>query len=123
MFDFFNELFQSEVVKNNKVAFTCVAVLIFVLGALLMWAYLKFIHYKIQNNEKKKVEEENQNLIADNVALTTENQNLSAQINTLNIKIEEYEKLLSEQKFSKDMKQYNRVKNNIDHAVSEFITQ
>lgn len=57
MFDFFNEFFQSELVKNNTVALSVIAILLMIIGALGMWWYMsKFysIRLKNENAELKK---------------------------------------------------------------------
>lgn len=57
MFDFFNEFFQSELVNNNAIALSIVAILLVVIGALGMWFYMsKFysIHLRNENTELKK---------------------------------------------------------------------
>lgn len=57
MFDFFNEFFQSELVKNNAVALSAIAILLLAIGAFGMWLYMsKFycIHLTNENAELKK---------------------------------------------------------------------
>ena len=80
-----------------------------------MWAYLTFIHFKIQLNDKKKTEEENKNL---------ENQvgELENQISELEIENQDLKQQLHKQNFHEDMEEYGENKDKIDSAVSEFIT-
>lgn len=57
MFDFFNEFFQSELVKNNAVALSVIAILLVAIGAFGMWFYMsKFysVHLTNENAELKK---------------------------------------------------------------------
>lgn len=117
MFDFFNEFFQSEFAKNNVgVVVFAIAILIFIAGAASMWAYLNFIHFKIQINEKKKTDEENK-LLTDNNAI------LQNRVNELVKENQDLKEQLHRQNFSEDMKDYNKNKDNIDDAVLELITQ
>ena len=116
MFDFFNEFFQSEFVKNNVVKVVSVAIVLFIAGAASMWAYLNFIHFKIQINEKKKTDEENKLLTKDNI-------NLQDEVNKLQKENKDLKEQLHRQNFSRDMKTYNENKDNIDDAVLELITE
>ena len=57
MFDFFNEFFQSELVKNNAVALSAIAILLVAIGAFGMWLYMsKFRSIQLinENAELKK---------------------------------------------------------------------
>lgn len=58
MFDFFNEFFQSDLVKHNVVAFTMIAILLIVIGAGLMWLYMSKIYMKSLENRNNKLNEE-----------------------------------------------------------------
>lgn len=116
MFDFFNEFFQSEFVKNNVVKVVAVAIVLFIAGAALMWAYLTFIHFKIQINEKKKTDEKNKLLTDDNIELQNE-------VNKLQKENKELKEQLHRQNFSEDMETYNENKDNVDDAVLELITK
>lgn len=116
MFDFFNEFFQSEFVKNNVVKVAAVAIVLFIAGAASMWAYLNFIHFKIQINEKKKTDEEN-------ILFKKDNINLQNEVNRLKKENKDLKEKLHRQNFSEDMKTYNENKDNTDEAILEFITE
>lgn len=50
MFDFFNEFFRSELVKNNIALLVIMALLILVIGAGAMWFYMTKIYLKTVEN-------------------------------------------------------------------------
>jgi len=116
LFDFLNEFFKSEFVKDNVGGVVAVAIVLFIAGAALMWAYLTFIHFKIQINEKKKTDEKNKLLTYDNIELQNE-------VNKLQKENKDLKEKLHRQNFSEDMEIYNENKDDIDDAVSELITK
>ena len=65
MFDFFNEFFQSDLVKNNIVTVIAIAVLLIVIGAGLMWLYMTRIYMKSLGNENTGLKKENEKIKSD----------------------------------------------------------
>lgn len=56
MFNFFNDFFHSELVKNNIALLVVMALLIFVIGAGTMWFYMTKIYLKTIENRCNTLE-------------------------------------------------------------------
>lgn len=55
MFDFFNEFFQSELVKSNAVALSAIALLLVTIGAFAMWLYMSKVYSIRLTNENAEL--------------------------------------------------------------------
>ena len=51
MFDFFNEFFKSDLAKNHVIVIIITVIMLFAIGAFLMWLHMSKIYMKCLNNE------------------------------------------------------------------------
>ena len=73
MFDFFNELMQSELMKNNRIMFCCLTILLISVGIAISLFYMKHFYLKAKDNEinklKLSIDELRENLANKNLEL------------------------------------------------------
>lgn len=65
MFDFFNEFLQSDLAKDNKIAFSVTAVLLLIVGAGLMWLFMSKIYMKSLENSVDELKKKNEKMESD----------------------------------------------------------
>ena len=110
MFDFFNEFFQSELVKNNTVVLSVTAILLVTIGALGMWWYMsKFYSIRLEN--------ENAELKKKYAELKEYNQKNEARLEEMTRQRDALQKELSKEMLHKLL---NNTDTPIDSALEQF---
>lgn len=106
--DFFNELLESELAQSHPWKFAIAILIFLIIGAGLMWVYMKFIYLKklenkLYNAEERKLREEEKNYQLQNEfdQLKEEHKDLQAKYNQL------YERL-GKIKFKDEMAAYHK---------------
>ena len=83
MFDFFNEFFQSELVKNNIATVIIISILLILIGAGLMWLYMSKIHMMRLENENADLKRENEKIKSDIQEVTKAYKDLEERLKSL----------------------------------------
>ena len=83
MFDFFNEFFQSELVKNNIATVIIISILLILIGAGLMWLYMSKIHMMRLENENADLKRENEKVKSDIQEVTKAYKDLEERLKSL----------------------------------------
>ncbi len=83
MFDFFNEFFQSELVKNNVIVVVIISLFLVILGAGTMWLYMSKIYMKTLENENASLKDANEEMKSNLVKIQNDYDILKARFDSL----------------------------------------
>ena len=123
MFDFFQELFGSEIVKNNKIAIIAAIIFFIVLGGVVVFFYMKFFFIKSlkkKNDDYKYDQERLKRQIKDLQEKLSEEKNKYLQLEKRHsILIKQAEKY----DFLDDMNVANMIDETDDLALNEFVIE
>lgn len=97
--------FNSDFCKNNIVLLVVLAIILFVLGFICGWAYMKYIRMPLLSNKVKKLEEEKDHL---NERIN----NAENELTTVKNEFREYKQKHDKETFASEYDDYKEIEEN-----------